>query len=156
MLGGLNLLSLPLLLATPCPPADRRLAREGVTAFALDVSRVVRKPIVLWTLLLFISPATAFALTNSLSGFAADFHTSEALAGLLGGAGICVAGVVGSLVAPRLGAALSPRTLYIVLGLVGASFSLLLVALPRTPAMFGCRRCWARTCSRPPPSPFPT
>jgi len=136
-LGGLNLLSLPLLLATPCPPADRRLAREGAVAFALDVSRVVRKPIVLWTLLLFVSPATAFALTNSLSGFAADFHTSEALAGLLGGAGVCIAGVVGSLVAPRLGAALSPRTLYIVLGLVGASFSLLLVALPRTPAMFG-------------------
>jgi hypothetical protein len=31
---------------------------------------VVRRPIVLWTLLLFLSPATAFALTNSLSGFA--------------------------------------------------------------------------------------
>jgi MFS transporter, PAT family, beta-lactamase induction signal transducer AmpG len=137
VLGGLNLLALPLLLRTPCPPADARLAREGVLAFARDVSRVVRRPIVLWTLLLFVSPATAFALTNSLSGFAGDFHTSEALAGLIGGVGVCIAGVVGSLLAPRLGAALRPRVLYLVLGLAGAGFSFLLIALPRTPAIFG-------------------
>jgi PAT family beta-lactamase induction signal transducer AmpG len=87
--------------------------------------------------LLFVSPATAFALTNSLSGFAGEFHTGEALAGLIGGAGVCVAGVVGSLLAPRFGAGLRPRTLYIVLGLLGAGFSLLLIGLPRTPAMFG-------------------
>ena len=137
VLGGLNLLALPLLLTTPCPPANARLAREGVIAFAVDVSRVVRRPIVLWTLLLFISPATAFALTNSLSGYASAFHTPEATAGLLGGAGVCVAGIVGALIAPRLGAGLRPRTLYIVLGLLGAAFSVLLIGLPRTPAMFG-------------------
>ena len=137
VLGGLSLLALPLLLMTPCPPADARLAREGVVAFARDVSRVVRRPIVLWTLLLFVSPATAFALTNSLSGFAGDFHTSEALAGLLGGGGVCVAGLVGSLAAPRLGAGLQPRILYLVVGLTGAAFSLLLIWLPRTPALFG-------------------
>ena len=137
VLGGLTLLALPLLWMTPCPPADARLAREGVVAFAKDVGRVVRRPIVLWTLLLFVSPATAFALTNSLSGYAGDFHTGEALAGLIGGVGVCVAGVVGSLLAPRLGAGLRPRVLYIVLGLLGAAFSLLLIVLPRTPALFG-------------------
>jgi PAT family beta-lactamase induction signal transducer AmpG len=136
-LGGLNLLVLPLLVMTPCPPADARLAREGLAAFATDVSRVVRRPIVLWTLLLFVSPATAFALTNSLSGFAGAFHTPEGLAGLIGGAGVCVAGVVGSLLAPRLGGRLRPRVLYLVLGIVGAGFSLLLIWLPRTPIGFG-------------------
>jgi PAT family beta-lactamase induction signal transducer AmpG len=137
LLGSLSLLALPVLLTTPCPPADARLAHEGVVAFARDVIRVVRRPIVLWTLLLFISPATAFALTNSLSGFAGDFHTPEALAGLIGGGGVCIAGVIGSLLAPRFGAGLRPRVLYLVLGLVGAAFSLLLIVLPRTPAMFG-------------------
>jgi PAT family beta-lactamase induction signal transducer AmpG len=137
LLGGLSLIALPLLLATPCPPADARLAREGVVAFGRDVLRVVRQPIVLWTLLLFLSPATAFALTNALSGFAHDFHTSEALAGLIGGMGVCVAGVVGSLLATRLGAGLRPRVLYLWLGLLGAGFSFLLIVLPRTPAMFG-------------------
>jgi PAT family beta-lactamase induction signal transducer AmpG len=137
VLGGFNLLALPLFLTTPCPPADAHLAREGVVAFASDVSRVVRRPIVLWTLLLFISPATAFALTNSLSGFAGEFHTGEAMAGLIGGAGVCVAGVIGSLLAPRLGSGLSPRVLYIALGLLGAGFSFLLIGLPRTPALFG-------------------
>lgn len=136
-LGGLNLLVLPLLVTTPCPPADARLAREGAIAFAKDVSRVIRRPIVLWTLLLFVSPATAFALTNSLSGFAAEFHTGEALAGLIGGAGVCVAGVLGSLLAPRLGARLPPRVLYILIGLFGAAFSLLLIWAPRTPTGFG-------------------
>ncbi|HEX4199309.1 MAG TPA: MFS transporter [Caulobacteraceae bacterium] len=136
-LGGLSLLALPLFLTTPCPPPDARLAREGFVAFARDVGRVVRKPIVLWTLLLFIFPATAFALTNSLSGFAGDFHTGEVLAGLIGGAGVTVAGVIGSLVAPRLGAGLRPRVLYLVLGLVGAGFSFALIGLPRTPLLFG-------------------
>lgn len=137
LLGGTNLIALPVLLLTPCPPANVRLAREGFAAFARDVAGVVRQPIVLWTLLLFLSPATAFALTNSLSGFAGDFHTSEAMAGLIAGAGVCVAGVVGSLLAPRLGARLPPRVLYIVIGLLGAAFSLILIPLPRTPAMFG-------------------
>lgn len=137
VLGGLNLLAVPLFLATPCPPSNVRLAREGFIAFAQDVLRVVRRPIVLWTLLLFLSPATAFALTNALSGFAGDFHTSEALAGLIGGVGVCIAGVVGSLLALKLGAGLRPRALYIVLGLLGSGFSLLLIGVPRTPAMFG-------------------
>jgi PAT family beta-lactamase induction signal transducer AmpG len=137
LLGGITLLAVPLFLTIRCPPADGRLAREGVVAFARDVSRVIRRPVVLWTLLLFTSPATAFALTNSLSGFAADFHIGEAMAGLIGGAGVCVAGVVGSLLAPALGARLRPRVLYLVIGLLGAGFSLLLMAAPRTPEMFG-------------------
>ena len=137
LLGACIVLAAPLFLFIPCPPADARLAREGVGAFARDVGRVVRRPVVLWTLLLFISPATAFALTNSLSGFAADFHIGEAMAGLIGGAGVCLAGVVGSLLAPALGARLRPRVLYLTVGLLGAGFSLLLILAPRTPAMVG-------------------
>jgi len=135
-LGGLCILALPVFLVTPCPPADARLAHEGFKAFARDVGRIIKRPIVLWTLLLFISPATAFALTNSLSGFAAQFHTPEALAGLLGGTGVSLAGVIGSLIVPRLGVGLRPRVLYIVLGLLGACFSFALIGLPRTPVMF--------------------
>ncbi len=136
-LGGLNLLALPLFLMTPCPPADARLMREGLGAFARDVGKIVRRPIVLWTLLLFVSPATAFGLTNSLSGFAAEFHTNEALAGLLGGGGVTLAGIAGSLAVLAVGHQVRPRTLYILLGVLGAGFSFLLIGLPRTPAIFG-------------------
>jgi PAT family beta-lactamase induction signal transducer AmpG len=136
-LGGCTVLALPILLMTPCPPANARLAHEGVIAFARDVTRVVRQPIVLWTLLLFVSPATAFALTNSLSGFAGDFHTPEALAGLIGGGGVVVAGVVGSMLTPAFNARLRPRVLYLAIGLVGAGFSFALIGLPRTPVLFG-------------------
>jgi PAT family beta-lactamase induction signal transducer AmpG len=136
-LGGLDLLAIPLFLATPCPAADASLARERFADFARDVGRVVRRPIVLWTLLLFISPATAFALTNSLSGFAGDFHTGEALAGVIGGAGVTVAGVVGSLLAPALGRRLPPRVFYLAVGFAGAAFGFALLGAPRAPAGFG-------------------
>jgi PAT family beta-lactamase induction signal transducer AmpG len=59
------------------------------------------------------------------------------MAGLIAGTGVCVAGVLGSLLAPRLGVKLRPRALYIALGLFGAAFSFLLIVLPRTPVMFG-------------------
>ena len=137
LLGLMDLLALPLFLITPCPPASVRLAHEGFVAFAREVVAVVRRPIVLWTLLLFLSPATAFALTNAISGYAGAFHTGEALAGLIGGSGVVAAGIVGSLLTPRIGAKMRPRPLYLAIGLVGAAFSLCLTLFPRTPAMFG-------------------
>ena len=131
------LLAIPLLLATPCPPADGRLARESFRDFARDLLALLRKRLVVWTLLLFVMPATAFALTNTLGGLGRDFKTSEALVGLLGGAGATVAGVFGSLMIPQLGKAIAPRPLYLWVGAVGALFTLSLVLLPRNPATFG-------------------
>ncbi|MGZ6037270.1 MAG: MFS transporter [Phenylobacterium sp.] len=128
---------IPFFLFIRCPPADGRLAHEGFRDFARDVAALLRKSSVLWTLLLFLLPAASFALTNALGGFGADFHTSERIVSLLGGAGLVVAGVFGSLMVPVLAKGVAPRPLYLLIGGLGAIFTLVLVVIPHAPASFG-------------------
>jgi PAT family beta-lactamase induction signal transducer AmpG len=137
IVGLLVVAAVPLYLAIPCPPADGRLASESFRDFARDVLALLRDPRVLWTLLLFAMPSASFALTNVLGGLGRDYHTSEKMVGLIGGAGVAVAGVVGSLSTPKLAELIPPRPLYLLVGVVGAAFTLLLIPLPRTSATFG-------------------
>ena len=104
------------------PPPDRRLARESFGQFFSDLMALVRRPSVLLTVLLFAVPAASFALTNTLGGLGHDYSASEQFVSLAGGAGVTVAGLIGSLLVPRLA--------------LGALFTLGLIALPRTPEIF--------------------
>ena len=131
------LLAVPLYLYVDCPPADRRLASESVRAFASDVLGLLKQPSVLWTLLLFLLPCASFALTNVLAGLGRDFRTSEGMVALIGGAGVSVAGVVGSLLVPPMAKRVEPRTLYLLVGAFGAAFTLALTFLGRSPATYG-------------------
>ncbi len=135
--GALTLLGLPLLLLTPCPPADRRLASESFRNFARDVGLLFRRKNVHWALAIFLAPSASFALTNTISGFGQQFHTSDEMVGVLAGAGGAAAGALGALLVPRLTRRISPVALYLLVGLVGAAFTLSLIAAPRDPAMFG-------------------
>ncbi|HZZ88050.1 MAG TPA: MFS transporter, partial [Caulobacteraceae bacterium] len=129
--------AIPLFLVVECPPADGRLASESFAAFAGDVLALLRRPSVLWTLLIFLAPCASFALTNILSGLGRDYHTSEGLVGLIGGLGISVAGVIGSLSIPILARFASPRPLYLMVGGFGAIFTLMLTLVGRDPVTFG-------------------
>jgi PAT family beta-lactamase induction signal transducer AmpG len=129
--------ALPLFFWLPCPPADKKLASESFRDFARDVTAVLRKGSVLWTLPLFLLPSAAFALTNTLGGLGHDFNTSETLVGLIGGGGVTLGGVLGSLLIPPLANRLPPRPLYLMVGICGALFSLSLILAPRVPAVFG-------------------
>jgi PAT family beta-lactamase induction signal transducer AmpG len=62
----------------------------------------MRYRIVQWTLFLFIMPAASFALTNTLGGLGHYFGASERLISLVGGLGGMLAGILGSLIVPRL------------------------------------------------------
>jgi MFS transporter, PAT family, beta-lactamase induction signal transducer AmpG len=137
ILSSFVLLALPLYWAVPCPPADRRLASESIRDFLRDVLSLLKKPSVLWTLLIFLLPAASFALTNTLGGMGRDFHTSEALVGLLGGIGSSVAGGAGSLLILRFERLIAPRPLYLLVGTFGALVTLGLVTLPHNPTTFG-------------------
>jgi MFS transporter, PAT family, beta-lactamase induction signal transducer AmpG len=137
LLGLIVLAPLPLYFAVDCAPADDRLASESFIAFARDVLTLLRRPMVLWSILLFAAPAASFALTNTLGGYGRDFHTPEALVGWIAGAGVTVAGVVGSLVIPSISRRVAPRPLYLLVGGFGAAFTLLLMLAPRTPLTFG-------------------
>lgn len=121
---------------TPALPPDARLASESFAAFFRDLGTLLRKPVVLQTLLLFAVPAASFALTNTLGGLGNDYHASEHLVSFVGGAGGICAALIGSLLVPVLAARLSGRRLYLGIGFIGALFTLSLIVAPHTPVIF--------------------
>lgn len=129
---------LPLLIYSrlSAPPPDRRLARESFGPFFRDLGALLRRPIVLQTLLLFAVPDASFALTNTLGGLGGDYHASEDFVSLMGGAAALGAGVVGSLLVPPIARRAPPRGLYLGIGFLGAAFTLSLILAPHTPALF--------------------
>ena len=129
---------IPLLIyaVTPCPAPDGRLARDSFGQFFRDLTILLRQPIVVRTLLLFAVPAASFALTNTLGGLGRDYHASEGFVAVIGGAAAIGAGLVGSLAVPSLVRRAPARVMYLAVGTVGALFTLSLVALPHTPALF--------------------
>jgi PAT family beta-lactamase induction signal transducer AmpG len=128
---------LPVLFVTPCPPADRRLAGESFRDFARDVISLLRRPTILMILAVFLAPSSSFALTNTLSGFGRDFHISDEMIGTLGGAGVMLAGIVGSFLVPPLTRFAPPVPLYLLVGATGAIFTTSLVLAPHGPATLG-------------------
>ena len=136
ILGIWSTAAVILLALLPCKAADGRLAHESVKAFASDVATILKSRIVLWTLLIFLSPVASFALANVVGGLGRDFSTAEATVSLLLGVGAIIAGIVGSLAMPVIERWVSPRNLYLWLGLIGAIGSALVIVLPRTPLGF--------------------
>jgi len=136
LLAAPNLAPLLLYAVTPAPGPDQRLARESFARFLADLTVLVRRPMVLQLLLLFAVPAASFALTNTLGGLGRDYRASERFVAIMGGAAVTAAGLLGSLVTPPLVRRAPTRSLYIVVGIVGALFTLGLIALPRTPMVF--------------------
>lgn len=120
----------------PVTPPDARLARESFSAFFRDIFALLKRREVLLALVLFLSPAGSFALTNLLGGLSHDFHASPRLLAIAGGVGVAVAGIFGSLIFPALARRMSLRPLYLAIGIVGACFTLSLLLLPRNPAVF--------------------
>ncbi len=120
----------------PAPGPDRRLARESFGQFFGELAELGRRPTVLRTLPLFLAPCATFALTNTLGGLGNDFHASETVVSLAGGLCTTAAALIGSLLVPVLARLVPLRRLYLLIGVVGALFTLLLVALARTPAVY--------------------
>jgi PAT family beta-lactamase induction signal transducer AmpG len=123
-------------LIIPGVPPDKRLASESFRQFFGDIVALVRRSEVLVTALLFGMPAASFALTNTLGGLGRDYHASEQFVALAGGAGATAAGVIGSLLVPRLAKRFPARPLYLAIGAIGAVFALALIFAPHTPTMF--------------------
>lgn len=120
----------------PVTPPDGRLARESFMGFFRDILALLKRREILIALALFLLPSGSFTLTNVLGGLGADFHASARLLELTGGAGVIVAGVCGSLLFPLFSKCVALRPLYLVIGVVGACFTLSLLLLPHTPAVF--------------------
>ncbi|HLY54512.1 MAG TPA: MFS transporter [Stellaceae bacterium] len=129
----LELLPIPLCLAIPATPPDRKLAHESFAAFSRDVLTLLRQPTVRFLFFFLVMPAASFALSNTLTGLGKDFGASEELVGAVSGIGVAIAGVVGCSVVPPLLRLMPPARLYLWLGAGGAVLTLVQLALPRTP-----------------------
>jgi PAT family beta-lactamase induction signal transducer AmpG len=136
VLGGAIVLPTLVFPFMPAPGPDRRLAGESFSQFFGDVLRLVKRREVLIAVVLFIAPAATFSLTNFLGGIGDDFHASTHFVSLVGGGGVLLGGIAGCLLFRLIDRLLPLRFLYLAIGLVGSLFTLVLVLLPRTPAVF--------------------
>jgi len=129
----LPILPFPLMVA---PGPDRRLASESFPQFFGDLLALVRRREVLIAIILFVTPAATFSLTNFLGGRGSDFHASPGFVGFVGGIGVAAGGIVGCLIFPLLGRIMPLRPFYLTVGIIGGLCTLGLILLPRTPASY--------------------
>jgi PAT family beta-lactamase induction signal transducer AmpG len=120
----------------PAPGPDRRLANESFAQFFGDLVSLLKRREILIAVIIFISPAGSFALTNFLAGLGGDYHASPRLLSLILGVGAGIAGIIGSFLFKPLSRLLPLRPLYLTIGFVGSLFTLSLIALAHTPTTF--------------------
>lgn len=135
LLGVLQLLPLAIYPFIPVTPPDAKLARDSFTQFFREVGRLFERREVLIALAMFILPSASFTLSNVLGGLGNDFHSSMQWVGIIGGVS-SVANIAASLTLPLLAKCLPLRPLYLGIGVVGGLFTLGLLLLPHTPAIF--------------------
>jgi MFS transporter, PAT family, beta-lactamase induction signal transducer AmpG len=135
-IAGATLVPLAIMPLMPAPNAGRRAVHESFGNLARDLAQLVRRPVVLRILLMFVLPCAAFTLTNAFGGIGRDFHASEGLVDVANGIGATVIGFVASLAARLLLKRLPAPLLYLGIGVIGAAFTLSLLALARTPTTY--------------------
>ena len=136
LLGATVLLPTAVFPWMQAPGPHRRLARESFPQFFNELVNLLKRREVLIAILLFVAPVATFSLTNFLSGLGNDFRASTHFVGLVGGTGVLLGGICGSLIFPSIDRLLPLRFLYLAIGVVGSTFTLALILLPRTPATF--------------------
>jgi PAT family beta-lactamase induction signal transducer AmpG len=136
VLGGLIVLPTAVFPFMSAPGPDRRLAAESFGQFFGDVLSLLKRREVLIAILLFVAPAATFSLTNFLGGIGDDFHASRHVASLVGGGAVLFGGTAGCLVFRLIDRLLPLRFLYLAIGVVGSLFTLIIILLPHTPAVF--------------------
>jgi PAT family beta-lactamase induction signal transducer AmpG len=136
LIGASIPLPMLLFLAIPSPPAHRSPARESFGRFNRELISLLKQRQVVMALALFLLPAASFALTNVLGGTGSDFTASERTVSLFAGVGSSAAGIVGSFLLFPLAHKFPLRPVYLSIGIVGAIFTLTLLALPRQPWTF--------------------
>jgi len=137
VVGAVILLPMLTFFAIPSPSADRFLARESFGRFWREATSLFAKRDVVLALMLFCLPCASFALTNVLGGAGNDFSANARTVSLLAGVGSTISGVVGSFLLFPLARRFPVRPVYLGVGVVGALFTLSLIALPHSPWGFG-------------------
>jgi MFS transporter, PAT family, beta-lactamase induction signal transducer AmpG len=136
LLGLLIMVPTLIFLAIPAVLPDRRLARESFAKFFGEIVALVKQRDVLVALAIFLAPSGSFALTNVLGGLGDEYHASPRIVSLIGGAGVSLAGVFGSLLYAPFARRIPLRPLYLAIGIVGSLFTLTMLSRPQTATTF--------------------
>jgi PAT family beta-lactamase induction signal transducer AmpG len=136
LVGVATLIPLAVLSLIPATDAGRKAVHESFRSLARDVVQLVRQPLVLRVLLMFILPCAAFTLTNAFGGMGPDFHAPDNLVSVANGIGAVAVGFFASVVARLVLTRVSAPFLYLSIGILGATFTLGLLALPHSPATY--------------------
>jgi PAT family beta-lactamase induction signal transducer AmpG len=135
-ISAINLLPLAIILWARPPIAERSQMRETFARFGREFLQLPRRREIRRMFLLLILPCASFALTNTLGGLGADYGASEKLIAVIGGVGLTLAGVLGSLSVPVLSRWVRLLNLYLVIGIVGGLSTLSLLFLVHTPIVY--------------------
>ena len=119
-----------LLLGFPSPREPEGSLRANFAAMRRDLLRVLRRARVWIGLVIFLSPASAFALTNLFSSLGADFGVPERTVTALNGLGVALACGAGCLLAIPLCRRWPRRVVYLA---AGAAAGLCAVAMSFAP-----------------------
>jgi PAT family beta-lactamase induction signal transducer AmpG len=136
LLGLTLYLPVGLLFFLPGAPRPTRSAGDVFRTFFRDLWLVSKRREFLYGLLIFILPASAFALTNLFSGLGNEFHTSEKWTTAIGGAGVAIACSLGCLAGIPLCRRYLRRTVYLAVGLGSAVCALAMIPAPRSTLVF--------------------
>jgi PAT family beta-lactamase induction signal transducer AmpG len=136
LLAGMIFLPTSIFIFIPSTAPDQRLARESFARFFAEILALLKRRDVLIALAIFIAPTGAFGLTNVLGGLGEDYHASPSLVSLVGGAGCGIAGILGSLLYLPLARRAALRPLYLLIGLSGHVFTVLVLLLPHSASTF--------------------
>lgn len=136
IIGVATLIPLAVLPLIPAADIGRKAVHESFGDLARDLRRLVTQGPVLRILLLFVLPCAAFTLTNAFGGLGADFHASDNLVSIANGLGAVLIGVVASLLAQLVLTKVSAPLAYLSVGVLGAGFTVALLALPHTPETY--------------------
>lgn len=136
VLGAMNLLPLLIIGGIEPPSEERCRLKDSFGRFGRDLLSLARSVDVRKLLLLFALPCASFALTNTLGGLGADYHASDKLIAGIAGFGLTLAGLLGCLSVPLLSRRIPLLRLYLAIGLVGGTFTIILPLLAKTPAVF--------------------
>lgn len=135
-IAGLVLLPLVLFAIMPAPNTGRSAVHESFGRLGRDIGQLVRQKAVLRILALFLLPCASFALTNTVGGLGSDFHTSPGMVDFANGVGTWAAAVVASLTMQQVLKRVSPLAGYVGTGVVGALFTMVIVAMPHVAVIY--------------------
>lgn len=136
ILGAINLLPLVIILCARPPIGERSQIHETFARFGRDLLQLPQRREIRRMFLLLVLPCASFALTNTLGGLGADYSASEKLIAVIGGVGVTLAGVLGSLSVPVLSRSVRLLNLYLGIGIIGGLSTLSLLFLPHTPLIY--------------------